>query len=90
MLCDTDCVKDVTRVPKAKKLGSIDFDQEDTRINVDKDAFQWPNGKGIPLSSPECGFDGLKCGDTTTSTTHAPTNHRSRIGRFFLMVVKTQ
>ncbi|PFX31873.1 atrial natriuretic peptide receptor 1-like [Stylophora pistillata] len=54
--------------PIAKELGRINFSEEDTGIVVRTEEFQWPNGKGIPLSKPKCGFDGLECVTSTLST----------------------
>ncbi len=63
------------------EVGAITFNQEDARIRVDIDEVQWPNGKGIPADSPECGFDGLGCIVPSTGSTSTPNDDSSNIGR---------
>ena len=65
-------------------MGNITFKQEDFRLNIDIEEVRWPNGKGIPADSPECGFDGLGCVVPSTDTTPTLTDDNSRIGRLNL------
>ncbi|KAL9957058.1 hypothetical protein ACROYT_G038645 [Oculina patagonica] len=66
-------------VPYGVEVGAITFNQEDARIRVDIDGVQWPNGKGIPADSPECGFDGLGCVVPSTDSTSTPNDDNSKI-----------
>ena len=77
----TDCD---TNPPFAVEVGDITFNQEDFRLNIDIDAVRWPNGKGIPADSPECGFDKQGCLTSSTRVTPTTPDGNSNIGRLNL------